>query len=253
MFGRNIMRDGLTKAEFRQVIFLTLSLIVVFLSHLCRADTYGSSCAPVYSPEDKQRISDIETYVRQQALHGVTILPSEARSVVGWLSGGWHSVHLFGGGDATPSPAAASGTAAFTTQNDSDDMPMDVGSNIHHKGFLPTHDAMVMGVGVSKKVLSDKLQLTAHPFYGQNWRAVQGYWGTEMALNIAKQPDGMPWGKIAIGYVGGNEALTDHGRGIDVHGDVDLTEGWKFTSGVRQNSADGNSNYVMLRWKLKFD
>jgi hypothetical protein len=47
--------------------------------------------------------------------------------------------------------------------------------------------------------------------------------------------------------------LTDHGRGVDLHGDVDLTEGWKFTSGVRQNSWDDNSNYMMLKWKMNFE
>jgi hypothetical protein len=46
--------------------------------------------------------------------------------------------------------------------------------------------------------------------------------------------------------------MTDHGRGIEVRGDIDLTSGFKFTSGTRQNSITGESNYIMLRWGFTF-
>jgi hypothetical protein len=255
MIGRNIMREGLTKADFRQAFFLTLALTLVFSSHHCRADGYGTATyGPTYTPEEKQQINDIETYVRKEALHGVTILPGEMRSAVGWLSGGWHSVHLSSSDDeAEAMPQAATAPAPFAQESAGGSDPVNLASNFHHKGFLPTHDAMVMGMGVSRAAFDNKLQFTAHPFYGQNWRALQGYWGTELTMDIAQRSDGMPWGKISLGYVGGNDSLTDHGRGMDLHGDVDLTEGWKLTSGMRQDSATGDSNYVMLRWHMGFD
>lgn len=250
MIGPGPIRASIANAEFRQAMFLMLAVALMFLTHLCHADNY-------YTPEEKARIGDVENYIRKQGMQGMTLLPGDVRSAIGWFSGGWHP--MIGGGDDDAPPASnvpqgAPGSALAAMQEDSSDLPpMHIAGNFHHKGFLPTHDAAVMGIGLGQNAFDNKLQFTAHPFYGQNWRSLQGYWGGEMAMNIAQREDGMPWGKIVLGYVQGNDALVDNGRGMDLHGDVDLTEGWKFTSGLRQNSVDGNSNYVMLRWKMGFD
>jgi hypothetical protein len=247
-----IFRGFLRDAPFRPQIFLTFVFALICAAHLwnahdCRAGDY-------YTDEQRQQISDTENYLRKQGLQGVSLLPGDIRSTIGWLSGGVH---------ALPSPAALwrdddaaneeeSPALREQSSESADGVPVNLGGNLHHKGFLPTHDAMVMSMGFSRAALGDKLQFTARPFYGQNWLSTRGYWGGEMSMNIAQHADGLPWGKIAVGYVSGDESLTDSGRGLDLHGDVDLTNGLRFTSGIHQNSIDGDSNYVMLRWKLDF-
>jgi hypothetical protein len=247
MSGYMPTRGNLITATHRQMIFLTLALFCFFSSPLCRADSY-------YTPEEKTRIDAAENYIRKQSLRGVSLLPSDMRTAMGWLSGGWHAMPSLSGDDGAETPVQPQNMVqSDTPEQQSGVTPVGLASNFHHKGFLPTHDAMVMGIGFGHSLFDHKLQFTTRPFYGQSWGALQGYWGAEMALDIVQRPDGMPFGKITLGYIGGNEALTDRGRGMDLHGDVDLTNGWKFTSGLRQNSADGNSNYVMLRWKLNFN
>ena len=124
---------------------------------------------------------------------------------------------------------------------------------IHHKGFLPTHDALLLGSNVKMGFVGDRVQFALHPFFGQGWIPSKHYWGTNLSLNIAPRADGMPWGSIVMGYVGGDESLTDHGRGMNLHGDVDLTNGFLFTSGIRQNSLSGNANYALVKWKASLD
>jgi len=168
---------------------------------------------------------------------------------MGWFSGNWHSMSLSNEGSTDDT---SSNDTMSTSQPSDSSVPVNVSSNYHHKGFLPTHDAMMMGVGAGQNILDNKLQFTARPYIGQSWDSLRHYWGTEVAMTVAQHSDGLPWGKIAVGYVGGDEALTDHGRGMDLHGDVDLTHGFTFTSGMRQNSISGDANYVLVKWKLTF-
>jgi hypothetical protein len=245
MPGLGPIGGNLTNADIRHAFFLTLAFILILSSRLCQA-------AENYSEAEKIRISEVENYVRKESLQGVSLLPGEMRTAVGWFSGHWHAMPLLGGVDEETLPPEAQNLTGETMPPE-EQIPVNLAGNFHHKGFLPIHDAMVMGVGFGRSAFDNKLQFTAHPFYGQNWRSLQGYWGAEGTIDIAQRADGLPWGKISLGYIDGNESLTDHGRGIDLHGDVDLTNGWKFTSGMRQNSADGSSNYVLLKWKLDFD
>jgi hypothetical protein len=227
------------KAVFRPVLLLTLTLVL--FATFSHADTI-----------DKQRLSEVEAYLRTQALQHSSMLPGQMRTAINWFSGGWHPVPTTPFLDNENDDDYINDTARALTEAEMPtpaSSPLQLASNFHHKGF--THDALMMGLTISRKMLDDKLLLSAHPYYGQNWRSLQGYWGANLVLDVAQRPDDLPWGQITLGYVDGNEALIDHGRGIDFHGDVDLTNGFKFTSGMRQNSVDGNSNYVMLRWKLE--
>ena len=244
MKGRAFHYGFLTHAEKWQGFLLTIVTLFVLLARTSHADILPP-VATAQEELDKQRISQVTDYVRTQALHGVSLLPSNVRSTLGWFSGSWRAVHMAAADDDTSAPAVDNA--------DAHDSEMNLVSNYHHKGFLPTHDAMMMGASFGQNLVSNKLDLAERPFIGQSWDSLRNYWGAEMTLDVAKKADGLPWGKISLGYIGGNDALVDHGTGVDLHGDIDLTEGWKFTTGVRQDSSTGDSNYMMFRWKINFD
>jgi len=245
MTGRGNIRRYLINAEHRHVVFLTLAFFLTLISHFSHAD----SPYLIDSEENKRRISEVENYIRQQAKGSVGLLPGEVRTAIGWASGSWHAVALSDSEEASGPIEPLTSSAVSETGGD---VPFHLASNFHHKGFLPTHDAMMMGFDVGKNVFDNKMQLTVRPFYGQGWRSLQGYWGSEVTMNILERDDGMPHGKISMGYVDGNESMTDNGRGIELHGDVDLTNRWTFTSGIKQDNVSGDTNYVMVKWKLDF-
>jgi hypothetical protein len=250
MVGGRFDYVTLTNARLRQAALLTLLLPLIFTSHHSHADPLPQIAQDAL----KARVSEVTTYVRKEALQGIHILPDEARELTGWFNGSWKPVNV-SGDDEPPAADGSTPTTVPLTQTQTTSSPKTFGfsTNFHHKGFLPTHDTMMMGVDVNQAVLPNKLNFTARPFWGQSWNSIRAYYGAEASLDIAKKiDDELPSGKIVIGYIGGEDALTDHGSGIEMHGDVDLTEGWKFTSGIRQNSSDGNSNYMMVKYKLEF-
>jgi len=236
---------NLTNGDLARLLFLTFALFSLHIPHVSFADTALSSNTA--NGDDRKRIlGDVQTYIRKQALHGVSILPADLRSTLGWFSGTWHDVAL--PGDETEDRAALDAPLAPRPENDA---PVSLASNFHHKGFLPTHDAMVLGAGWRHAIIDERVQLDARPFYGQNWRALQGYWGGEMTLNVAAREDGLPWGKIALGYTGGNQALTDHGTGVNLRGSMNLTSTLTLDADMRQqDSAVSSGNALMLRWRV---
>ena len=247
MLGWVAIHRNLINAETRQVIFLTLITSITLAARFCHADPLP----PIQAAQDdavKLRANEVTSYIRKQALHSMNILPNEVREVSGWFSGGWHSMSSPFGDDE---PVANAQSFADSTASP-EEQSFALSSNFHHKGFLPTHDSLMLGPTFRKNVINDKLQLVTHSYVGQSWHSLRSYWGSEVGLTIAQQADGLPWGQISLGYVGGNDYLTDHGRGLDLHGDVDLTNGFKFTSGLRQDSITGDSNYMMVKWKMDF-
>lgn len=248
MKGRILLYGSLTHAERWQAYFLTFSALFFLLIRVAHADILPPFEA-VQKELDKQRISQATSYLRTQALKGTSLLPDEVRDTIGWFKGNWHPIHIDADDDEDVNASSLSGLPAAPK---SDDDAVDLIVNYHHKGFLPMHDAILVGAAFKQNIVAHKLDLTARPFVGQSWNSLRNYWGAEMTLDVAQKADGLPWGKISLGYVGGNDKLTDHGTGIDLHGDIDLTSGWKFTSGIRQDSADGNSNYMMVKWKMEF-
>lgn len=237
-----------------QAGFLILILLMGFAGCPCRADT------PTPQALIKQQMRVVQSYVRQQAVRGEDLLPGTVRDTIGWLSNGWRGV------DENIAAARQEFDDEFDIPDDDGDrhaspmplaggnhlLPFQIMSSYHHKGFLPTHDAVLMGIAWHHALIGRKLDVIARPFYGQNWHSLRHYWGGEVTLDIAQRPDGLPWGKMAMGYTGGDHAMTDHGTGIDMHGDVNLTHDVAFTSGVRQDNIAGDSTYVMLRWSASF-
>jgi len=252
MTGRISIDEFLPIAACRQATFLTLTLAILLTATFTHADSLPSAAE---IEANKERASEAMAYVRHEAFQGMSILPGEAREALSWFSGSWHPMQMAGDDEETiPAVGGAvpAQSQALRDASSSESWVPDLASNFHHKGFLPTHDAMVLGLGMQHSLFDNKLGLTGRPFYGQSWHSLHSYYGGEVAMDIDKRDDGMPWGKIALGYIQGNDSMIDHGTGVELHGDVDLTRGFKFTSGIRQNSADGNSNYMLLRWKLDF-
>jgi hypothetical protein len=122
--------------------------------------------------------------------------------------------------------------------------------NYHHKGFLPMHDAMMLGVNVRQQLGDSGVGISAHPFYGQNWHSIDGYGGVETALSFRNEASVQPWGKIAIGFTSGDHQMMDHNTGIDLHGELDFTDNLSLNAGIRNDDYGNGDNYVMLRWKL---
>ena len=241
--GRNLTHDRADRAAF-----LTLTLLVVLFSTFSHADQ-----PPAASVEAaKLHISEVTAYLRKEGLKGTSLLPSDVRETLNWISSE-HGMTVNGDDEASDNLAPLASEALTEPHSIENPFPsLHLDTNLHHKGFLPIHDSMVIGTSFHHTLLGDKLQFTTRPFFGQSWLSLRHYWGGEMSMNIAERPDNLPWGKITMNYTGGTESLTDHGRGIDLHGDVNLTNNWQFTSGIRQNNASGNNNYVSLRWKLDF-
>ena len=247
MTGHGFLSRNLTDDRSGRATFLTLTLLMVLFSTFSHADS-----PPATGTEAKLHISEIASYLRKEGLQSASLLPSDVRNTLNMLTGTWHPMSWIAEDDTETDAPSVLPQALTDSPAPTFHMPFNLESSIHHKGFLPTHDAIMLGTSLQRAILDDKLQFTIHPFYGQSWHSVKHYWGSEMSMNIAQRPDDMPWGKITMNYTGGEESLTDHGRGIDLHGDVNLTNGWQFTSGIRQNSTSGDTNYALMRWKLDF-
>ena len=245
MMGHGFLSRNLTQGKTEQATFLTLVLLVVLFSTFSHAD----SPPAMNAAETKLRISEVTSYLRKEGLQSVASLPSSIRETLSWFSRK-HALD-FTSSDEESTPATQNEALTDTLSFESA-LPMHLESSFHHKGFMPTHDSVVMGTSLHSSILDNNLQFTTHPFYGQSWQSLQHYWGSDVTMDIAERPDGLPYGKITMNYTSGTSSLTDHGRGIDLHGDVNLTHGWNFTSGIRQNDVSGNANYVSLRWKLDF-
>ncbi len=235
-------------ATQRQVGFLTLITFVCLFATFSHADQNQVDDSVLV----KQRVHEATSYLRAQGMQGLSILPSEVKEVSSWFSGTFHPLRSLDDDTAETSNADAVTQAMAATPAAQSARLFDLEGNMHHKGFLPTHDSFVMGPKFNQSLLGSKMGLSFKPYYGQNYFSMRGYYGGEIAMDIAKRTDdGLPWGKIALGYVGGDDNLTDDGHGMEVRGDVDLTNHFKFTTGLRQ-SVDGASNYAMVKWALKF-
>lgn len=139
----------------------------------------------------------------------------------------------------------------------------------HHKGFLPTHDVVKLGFTAREHFADDFVRVETHPFVGENWVHGGGIYGATLTMSFGKTPvipknkiqavaalndnrDTGGWGRISMGFVGGQSDLTDHGKGFDLHGEVRFTENLALHSGVRDNG-DATANYIMLRWRVGLD
>ena len=123
-------------------------------------------------------------------------------------------------------------------------------SDYRHKGFLPTHDSVLLGINMRASGFADRAQLDVNPFYGQSWMGAGGYWGAEASLTL-RSATGQSWAHVHVRYDNGQRSLMDHGRGYDMNGEVPLAEHLSLTAGIKQTDSDPVSDYVMMRYQIK--
>jgi hypothetical protein len=261
----------LTDTTDRLGILLTLIFFSIFPLHALSA---GDPNAVFVSDEihtgtaidanDKhQRLGALRNYVRSEALNLMPGLPDIIRNPARWALGGFQVTQDFFD-FITPSKDDEAALASLIrpvtsymrpTSLDEGDAAWLAPSYHHRQGILPTRDAMMMGFHSRSAMFDSYMRLDAHPYYAQNWFSQRGYWGAELALDLASPSDktggAKPWGKIVLGYTNGDDRLMDHGRGIDLQGELRLSERWSFNTGMRQSDQTGN--YALLQWKMPLE
>lgn len=255
----------LTDRTDRLGVLLTLFFFAVFPIHaLSAGDPYSPRYASAMdASEQSAQRNAIITYARQEATNWVPNLSDTFRGPATWALSGFQATrNLFDFGLSSLDDDGVSSTDAHavtrlmppTATHDDDNAWLASTTYHHHNGILPTHDAMMMGAHAQQGLLDHYMKIDLHPYYAQNWFSERGYYGTELALNLASPADtesvSKPWGKIVLGYTNGDERLTDHGRGINLHGELRISDTISLNSGVRQNDLSDTGNYVLLQWKL---
>ena len=113
---------------------------------------------------------------------------------------------------------------------------------------------MVMSLNMQQRVWDDRVQFDIHPLYGHNWGFDAGYWGTEVSIGPGLQGDNAkPWGKIAVLNTNNPHSLMDNRHGVDFYSAINMSDQFSLNAGVRQNDDPQHNDYVLLRWKLKFN
>ena len=222
----------------------------------------SQAVSKIQKDETNRRLSIVTNYLRQQAPAMMPALPEAIRAPARWAMDSWSSIHsTFSGLDTSGLADGGTAIAQFLAPvsnimrppSDSTDSAIWVTPGYHHKGFIPTHDAMVLGFNTRNRVMNGTVQLDTHPFVGQNWHSSESYWGVESTLALAQpttKPNGKPWGKISLRYLNGDRALMDHDRGFDMHTELRFDDHISLHAGVREDIGSGVGNYVMLRWQL---
>lgn len=211
---------------------------------------------PLNDDEKHYRIQQMLHYVRSEVPQLLPGLPGYIRDPAGWALNGVRDVrdelgleHDAGGGTSMiasiTDPVAAMIGAPDPAQREA----MWLTPDYHHMGFLPTHDAMVFGIGMRHTMLDDRVQVQIRPFFGQNWHGPENYGGSELSVNLSTR-DGKPWGKIAVRYTEGDPDMLDHGHGTDLHAELRFNDHLALHAGVRQGDDASLGNYVLLRWRL---
>jgi hypothetical protein len=273
MFGRPAHAGiSVTDKVDRIVLILTILLAVVvsMKSYIARADEtsltgYSKDNSTLDSYEKDQRRTALIDFARQQAMTITPSLSDDLRSPARWLLNGIHATHSLLNVDV--STLSQVEDASEPSANPVTDMLHDnaptladepswlASTNYHHlRGISPARDALIAGMHMKHSVMDQYMQFDLHPYYGQNYFTTRRYYGTEAKLDLQNPTDtsstSRPWGSISIGYVNGNNDLTEHGRGIDMHGTVNFTEHWSLNSGYRPHDTSENINYTLLQWKM---
>ena len=248
--------DCLTIARPCLLVFLTFIFIVPHTFHFARADdstTWGQGNAfsdPLADEERSQRMHLLINYLKTKETNLVPSLPSELRDIAGWLKSGsqFGSYNL---ADENPNPIPyKTGSQPLAGTSPESGEAFWFSSSYNHKGFSPMHDAMMLGVNLKHHLWDDGPQLNIHPYVGQNWHNIDNYWGTEVALDLGGSDTSKGWGKIALRYDNGESNLTEHGRGMDMHSEVDFSDHFSLNAGIRQDYMSDIGNYVLLQWKI---
>jgi hypothetical protein len=211
---------------------------------------------PLDADDKSYRTHQLMHYIHDQLPNWLPGVPSYIRDPAGWALGGARQIRdeigLERTADGSPSMMASLAqpmAAMMQPPTPQQAEAMWLSPDYHHMGFLPAHDAMVMGVGARHTVWGGT-QLEVRPFYGQNWHSLEGYGGSEAAINLGGANVGHPWGKIAVRYIEGSSDMLDHGHGTDMHAEVHFNQQLALHAGVRQSDNSELGNYVLLRWQL---
>jgi hypothetical protein len=254
----------LTDRSNRAVIFLTLllPLILVPFSKVFADDNFDPATTQGWPDtgnlahqETKQLLDNIQ----QNAGQWAPGLPSILRDPSGWAQGKIGAVEdALGLGDAVgtaENSSLVSSLMRYSTPAAENGAWFE--PDYHHKGFLPIHDALVMGLGARQNLFDDRVRFEMQPYYGQNWLRPEGYVGSEFSVSLARGTAGdtmqNSYGKIAIGFINGDSQVLDSGHGFDMHGELNLLDNLAFHAGVRENEDTASGSYALLRWKLSID
>lgn len=262
----------LTDATDRLGVLLTLLFFATFPLHAFSASATGAvfigeQARPNSAIEANaldERRSSLLDYMRHQAESLTPSLPDEVRSPVKWALNGFHSAGSFLSFGVTtldndetqaanPDPVAQLMQPPAMPGEVADQWLASTGYH-HRRGILPTHDTATLGGHVRQSLFSHYMQYDLHPYLAQNYFSSRNYYGAEMTLDFAAPADTSrvtrPWGQLVIGYTNGESSLMDHGRGIDMHGELHFSDNLTLNTGLRQSDTSGSGNYVLLQWKI---
>jgi hypothetical protein len=211
---------------------------------------------PLNEDDKHYRIQQMLHYVRSEVPNLLPGLPSYIRDPAGWALNGARDLrdeldleHSADGSASMIASLADPIAAMVETPSSTQKEAMWLMPSYHHMGFLPAHDAMVLGFGMRHTMMENRVQVEVRPFFGQNWHGAENYGGSEVAINL-NSSDGHPWGKIAVRYVEGDADMLDHGHGTDLHAELRFNDHLALHAGVRQSDNENLGNYVLLRWRL---
>lgn len=210
----------------------------------------------------KARMKEIAEYAKKEIPNWLPGLPSFLRTPKEWMM---RNVKSIGGGvgDAWEVTGGNDVVVAFTKPiEEAMTAPEDdvahalwLKPDYNHKGFLPLHDALMIGVNSRHRLWGDAMTFNIHPHVGQNWRNSENFWGTDITFNFTKpgkeKGDARrTLGKIAISYANGDKDVMKRKRGIDMHSEFQFTDDLSLRAGMKRNDDSKLDSYVLMQWKL---
>ena len=281
-----IHRQNLTDTPPNLVPILIISLIFCILSHSLYASDHKNDFEntrlweeptaplPMSRDERHQKLGVLLNYLRKEGPGLVPGLAPALQNPVGWIHGHLgldlnffqEDGHEGGAGvDVAqlirPMEDLARPVAEMMRAPVADD-PKSIwlSPQYHHKGFLPTRDAMIVGATMRQRLWGEALQFDLHPYYGQGLSGSPGYWGTEVTINMGtfRDPSSTDRGRKSIGsislrYTNGQRDLMDNTHGFDLHSEFNFTDQLGLNAGVRQDQNNQRDDYVLLHMKWQLD
>lgn len=272
-----IHRPILTESSFQAWKILIISLLVWMPFHNLYASDSGtnssatvlwsdtSSDAPLSPYERRQRLQQLLHYIRKEAPNYLPTVGEFIRNPSKWAQ---ENIGTELGLGFSKDPRSDDSLDALVRPKEdtlqsisgvfdsthSGDASGPWASPYRDRDFLPSKNAMVMGINIQQHAFDDRVQFDIHPLYGHSWGFNAGYWGTEVSIGPGQQNvQTKPWAKIAVLNSNNPHSLMDNRHGIDLYSAVNVTEQLSLNAGVRQDHDTQHNDYVLLRWKIKFD
>lgn len=208
---------------------------------------------PIDSPwndmEASQRRHELVNYMRTQVPGWLPGLPDTINA----LREDFDFIPHYGLGDENHTfPSFFKSFTHSSDGNQSDGFSFAPGYR-HMQGMTPFNDAMILGFNYRQNLFADHVNITLHPFYGQNWLSSDALYGTEISLGLGPDKTAS-WGKIVARYDNGAPSLMENGttnsRGFDMHTEFMFDQNFNLTAGVQRDEGAALGNYVLLQWQL---